>query len=308
VYYQNATSYSIIAREICRVNEWECKLIASTMWFPPEADMFIGSQYDIVRTSSIKPRRLAYITVEGEFSNLHAWQLLGDLCSRVRCYVPTRWGKALLEAHNVKVQDVIPHALPEPIPPGPPGERPLDVVYLNARYRLHCQNRFGLYYECDECERKGWRFWREIREAFQNSLGFVSGCDETGSAVGFRAQDTADVYRLLALGRVYAHLSTHEGFGLNPLMAAAMGTVIVSWDIVPTREVLPEAVFVPAPYCTECYLYPFDFTARGKCRACWGDTGEFIETVRKALKSPPQVDWQAVRQKYSARKLYTKFA
>ena len=180
-------------------------------------------------------------------------------------------------------------------------------MYLNARYRLYCQDRFGIYYECNECERKGWRFWPQIKEVFPNSLGLVSGCSEVSNAVGFKAQDTIDVYRLLALGRVYTHLSTHEGFGLNPVMAAAMGTAVVSWDIVPVREILPEAVLVPTQHCAECYLYPLDFMARGKCYMCWGDINKFIETVRKALKSPPQVDWQAIRQKYNAQKLYTKF-
>jgi len=306
VYHTNVTSYSIVAREICRVNGWACRLVTGDVWFPLDVDIFIGSQFDVVRWHNVRPRRFAYITVEGEFLSPDAWQALRRLCGAVRCYVPTRWGKALLEAHNVRVQDVIPHALPEPIP-DPPGERAVDVVYLNAYYRFYCQDRFGLFSQCDGCERKGWRFWPEVRRAFPSSLGFVSNCEKVDGVIGFRAQDTADVYRLLALGRAYAHLSTHEGFGLNPLMAAAMGTAVVSWDIMPAREVLPEAVYVPAPNCVTCYLYPFDYMARGKFTACWGNINEFIEAVRKALELPPAVDWQAVRQRHSAQKLYARF-
>jgi len=87
-----------------------------------------------------------------------------------------------------------------------------------------------------------------------------------------------------------------------------MGAVMVSWDIMPTREVLPEAVFVPAQDCTTCHLYPYDIMARGTFTACWGDVSEFIEAVRRALLlSSPTVDWQAIRQKYNAQKLYAKF-
>jgi hypothetical protein len=182
------------------------------------------------------------------------------------------------------------------------------VIYLNAYYRFYCRDRFELPNQCDACERKGWRFWPEIRKAFPGSLGLVSNCAEVDGAVGFKARDVADVYRLLALGRVYAHLSTHEGFGLNPLMAAAMGAAVVSWDIMPAREILPEAVYVPAERCAECYLYPFDYMARGKFHACWGDIDKFIEAVKRTLAlSSPTVDWQAVRQKFSAQRLYTKF-
>jgi glycosyltransferase involved in cell wall biosynthesis len=182
------------------------------------------------------------------------------------------------------------------------------VIYLNAYYRFYCRDGFGLPNQCDACERKGWRFWPEIRKAFPGSLGLVSNCEVVDGTVGFKAKDIVDVYRLLALGRVYAHLSTHEGFGLNPLMAAAMGAAVVSWDIVPVREVLPEAVLVPAQSCTACHLYPYDIMARGTFTACWGSVGEFIEAVKKVLGSPPAVDWQAVRQKFSAQKLYARLA
>jgi hypothetical protein len=47
--------------------------------------------------------------------------------------------------------------------------------------------------------------------------------------------------------------------------------------------------------------------ARGTFTACWGNVSEFIEAVRRALESPPAVDWQAVRQKFSAQKLYAMF-
>jgi hypothetical protein len=307
VYHTNVTSYSIIAREICRVNGWQCRYITGDLWLPIDVDAFIGSQFDAVKWHNVRPRRFAYITVEGQFDSAHAWRALRDLCDRIACYVPTQWGRAVLEAHNVRVQDVIPHALPEPVP-GPPGERPLDVIYLNAYYRFYCRDRFGLLNQCDACERKGWRFWPEIRKAFPGSLGFVSNCEVVDGVVGFKAKDIVDVYRLLALGRVYAHLSTHEGFGLNPVMAAAMGTAVVSWDIIPTREILPEAAFVPARDCATCYLYPYDITARGHFTACWGSIDEFIKAVREVLKSSLQVDWQAVRQKFSAQKLYTRLA
>ena len=37
----------------------------------------------------------------------------------------------------------------------------------------------------------------------------------------------------------------------------------------------------------------------------WGDVSQFIEAVKKAMNMG--VDYSAVRQKYDAKKLYTKF-
>ncbi|MCI4409948.1 MAG: glycosyltransferase [Thermofilum sp.] len=294
-----ALSYSVVAQQICKVNGWDCKLSRDSLEF----DIFIGSQYDVAfHRFWIRPRKFIYMTVEGEFIYESGWKKVKEMCDMVRCYVPTKWGKELVEGHGVKVQDVIPHALPEPIP-DPPNTRAVSVVYLNARYELSCQ-LFALN-TCQECERKGWRWWPKIKEVFPDALGFVSGCTQSDKAISFINATTEDVYRLLALGKVYANLSTHEGFGINPIMALAMGTPVVSWDIPVFRETIPESVFVPVNVERKCYVDPRYLLEPGFFIFRWGRIEDFIESIKRAMNM--SVDYASVRQRYNAQKLYTKF-
>jgi len=298
-----ALSYQIIAEQICRVNEYRCPIY--TLPHMP-VDIIVASQYDIAFWAyHILPYanqlRFIYITVEGEFMSEQSWAKIRSICEKTRCYVPTKWGREVFESHGVKVQDVIPHALPTPIP-DPPKERPISVVYLNAYYRFLCRP-FEVT-PCMECERKGWRWWKEVRNAFPDALGFVSGCGEVEGAVGYRNASVEDVYRLLSLGKVYPNLSTHEGFGLNPLMALAMGTPVVSWDIPVFRETMPEAVFVPTNVEQKCYVDQRYMLEPGWFIFRWGDINQFIEAVKSTMNMT--IDYSAVRQRYSP-KLYTKF-
>jgi len=292
-------SYVLIARQICRANEWDCDITGNV----GDADVFVGSQYDVAFSRFwIRPKKFVYMTVEGEFLNESGWKKVKEICDEVRCYVPTKWGKELVESHGVKVQDVIPHALPEPIP-DPPNTRAVSVVYLNARYEFFCQ--FFALSTCQECERKGWRWWPLIKRAFPDALGFVSGCGNSDRAISFGNASTEDVYRLLALGKVYSNLSTHEGFGLNPLMALAMGTPVVTWDIPVYRETMPEAVFVPVNVEQKCFVDQRYFLEPGWFIFRWGDIDQFIEAIKRAMNM--SVDYASVKQRYNAQRLYTKF-
>jgi hypothetical protein len=298
-----ALSYKIIAEQICRANGYRCSI--STLPHLP-VSIIIASQYDIAFWGHyilhhINRISFIYMTVEGEFMSEHSWAKVGEICSNTRCYVPTRWGKELAESHGVKVQDVVPHALPEPIP-DPPRERPISAVYLNARYSFLCRHLAAA--ACIECERKGWRWWQEVKKAFPDALGFVSGCAEVEGAVGYRGASIEDVYRLLGLGKVYANLSTHEGFGLNPIMALAVGTPVVAWDIPVFRETMPEAVFVPVSTEQKCYVDQRYMLEPGWFIFRWGNIDQFIEAVRSAVNTT--VDYASIRQRYSS-KLYTKF-
>jgi glycosyltransferase involved in cell wall biosynthesis len=297
-----ALSYRIIADQICRANEHRCSI--NLLPHIP-VDFIVASQYDVAFWAHyifhhVHQLRFIYMTVEGEFMSEYSWVKIRSLCEKTRCYVPTKWGRELFESHGVKVQDVIPHALPEPIPE--PQNARLDVVYLNAHYAFLC--RYLASVPCMECERKGWRWWPEIKRAFPYSLGFVGGCAEVEGAVGYRGASIEDVYRILGLGRVYPNLSTHEGFGLNPVMALAMGTAVVSWDIPVFRETIPEAVFVPAENEQKCFIDQRYMLEPGWFVFRWGKIEDFIEAVKKAMNV--KVNYASIRQKYDAKKLYTK--
>ena len=294
-------SYKIIAEQICRANEYWCSI--STLPHLP-ANIIVASQYDIAFWGHyilyhINHISFIYMTVEGEFMSEHSWAKVREICKRTRCYVPTKWGRELVESHGVKIQDVIPHALPEPIP-DPPKER-ISAVYLNAYYSFPCRYLAAV---CIECERKGWRWWPEVKKAFPDALGFVSGCAEVEGAIGYSGASIEDVYRLLSLGKVYTNLSTHEGFGLNPVMALAVGTPVVAWDIPVFRETMPEAVFVPVNTEQKCYVDQRYMLEPGWFIFRWGSIDQFIDAVRRAMNT--QVDYAAIRQRYNS-KLYTKF-
>jgi len=298
-----ALSYQIIAEQICRANGFRCPIY--TLPHLP-ADIIVASQYDVAFWAHhiyrhVSRLRFVYMTVEGEFMSKYSWAKVRSICEKVRCYVPTKWGKELVENHGVKVQDVIPHALPEPIP-DPPREKSISVVYLNAYYSFLC--RYLAMTPCLECERKGWRWWPEIKRAFPDALGFVSGCAEVEGAVGYRGASIEDVYRILALGKVYANLSTHEGFGLNPIMALAVGTPVVAWDIPVFRETMPEAVFVPTDVEQKCYVDQRYTLEPGWFIFRWGPIEKFVSAIRSAVNAA--VDYASIRQRYSS-KLYTKF-
>ena len=298
-----AVSYKIIAEQICQVNGYRCSI--NTLPHMP-VSIVIASQYDVAFWAHhilhyVDRLQFIYMTVEGEFMSEHSWMKIREICNRTRCYVPTRWGKELVESHGIKVHDVIPHALPEPIP-DPPKERPISAVYLNAYYPFLC--RYLATAPCMECERKGWRWWPEIKRAFPDALGFISGCAEAEGAIGYRSASVEDVYRILGLGKVYANLSTHEGFGLNPVMALAVGTAVAAWDIPVFRETIPEAVFVPVSTEQKCYVDQRYMLEPGWFILRWGDINQFIEAVKGAVNMA--VDYAAVRQRYSS-KLYAKF-
>lgn len=298
-----ALSYQIIAEQICRANGYRCPIY--TLPHMP-VDVIVASQYDIAFWAyyilhHVNQLRFIYMTVEGEFMNEYSWAKIRNICEKTRCYVPTRWGKDLVESHGVKVQDVVPHALPEPIP-DPPRERSVSAVYLNAHYSFFC--RYLATAPCIECERKGWRWWPKIKRAFPDAIGFAGGCAKVEGAIGYSSTSVVDVYRILGLGKVYTNLSTHEGFGLNPVMALAMGTAVVSWDIPVFKETMPEAVFVPTSVEQKCYVDQRYMLEPGWFIFQWGDIKQFIETVKKAVNT--SVDYVAVRQRYSS-KLYTKF-
>jgi len=292
-------SYVLIAQQICKVNGWGCNIARDAVEF----DSFIGSQYDVAFNYFwMKPKKFVYMTVEGEFMYESGWKKIRDICDKVRCYVPTKWGKELVESHGVKVQDVIPHALSEPIP-DPPSNRAVSAVYLNARYEFFCQPH--AFATCQECERKGWMWWPRIKEALPDALGFVSNCAGSDKAISFGNAPTEDVYRLLGLGKVYPNVSTHEGFGINPIMALAMGTAVVTWDIPVYRETMPEAVFVPVDHEAKCFVDQRYFLEPGWFITRWGNLDQFIEAVKKAMNTT--VDYASVRQRYNAQRLYTKF-
>ncbi len=296
-----AQSYRNIARQICDVNGWNCRVVPRSSVWTAEIDMYVGSQYDVVYEYgllAVHTPKLLYITVEGDFVYPGHWASLRELCKKTHCVVPARWGRALLEGRGVDVDGVVHHALP----PGWESVRAspsYDVVYVNARY-VFKNGMLGR--EASECERKGWRWWGDVCRRFR-CVGFVSNCDGgVPGAFGYVAGEASDVYRLLALGKVYTSLTTHEGFGLNNVMALALGVKQVIWDIPVLRETvgdIPGVYTVPAESVASCYVDYSYGLAPGVMEFRYGDIEEYLDTVAKALNDSTRVDVGAVVERFS---------
>jgi hypothetical protein len=64
-------------------------------------------------------------------------------------------------------------------------------------------------------------------------------------------------------------------------------------------------VFVPVKHEQRCHVDQRYGLEPGWFITKWGDINQFIEAVKKTMNT--NVDYSAVRQKYDAKKLYTKF-
>ncbi|MEM0010192.1 MAG: hypothetical protein QXY20_08905 [Thermofilum sp.] len=300
----NAQSYVNIAGHICRVNGWQCDVVRKPSYSFRKADFYVGSQYDVAYDylfiRGAKPR-VIYMTVEGDFANPASWNKLRVICSDAYCVVPTKWGKDIMEEHWVRVAEVVYHALPDPPEPFPTlrnRSRPLDIVYVNAYYQF--LDEWGE--QIPACERKGWRWWQALRERF-SGLGFVN-VDKVPGTVTYRVPSESYVYYLMLMGKVYTNLSTHEGFGLNPIMALAVGDKVVAWDIEPFRELLggiSGVYFVPVNYSRFCYASILYGIEPAKFLFQWGDIYTYISTVERALKESVQIDYAEVENRFSPR-------
>ena len=291
-------SIRLVAESICFYAGEGCK-VADVLTAPWRIDVFIGSQSDVAAYSYVAMRSKAvYIVVEGVYKLPLGIELVKRVCRMSRCVAATKWGKSLLESQGIAVQDVAYH----PLPPADPelvaylrnAPRTFEVVYLNAKYVL------GPHVHC---ERKGWRFWREISSEFR-SIGFVTSWSFsaerlTEDAIMYRTSNVSEVYKLLSVASVYANLSTNEGFGLNPIMALNVGTKVVTWDAPAVSETLrgiDGVFFVPAENAGKCLVGYSSGLAEIETR--WGSTDEFKRVTRQALNSTVGVDYTEVESRF----------
>jgi len=299
--HSNVQSYRVVAESICHYMGVRCNMHAHDRWmFAPISvvvDIFIGSQTDMIFYQYASKRaRILYITVEGKYRNRYDADTARHICSSHVCIAATKWGEAIFEEQGIPVADYMYH----PIPPVSSElvsmlrrqQRPYDLVYLNSHYQLYPQTD-------PDCERKGWHFWQAVSSRF-HSIAFSN--HDIQCAIKFSTPDISNVYKLLALGKVYANLSKFEGFGLNPVMSLYVGTKVVSWNAPVMSETLDGingVYFVPADKYKTCVL-TFDIIGIGSAfiEHRWGDTDEFAETIKRALMSAHQVDYGTLESRF----------
>ncbi|MGB9774491.1 MAG: hypothetical protein ACPL4I_10800 [Bacteroidota bacterium] len=304
--WRHVTSYNNIARDICAVNEWDCQFVYPpfapfSIAMPHPVDVFFGSVYDVVHSNA--KARLYYITVEGELTEGYTDVRLKRVCSQSYCITVTKWGKEVFEKYGVPVADYIHHALPIPVPAGEPrAERELDVVYQNDMYRL-------LSIPAGFVDRKGWDMWPRIVREFPNSRGYTKSPYGYGlpNVAVYSSASIDELYGRLESARVFANLSLGEGFGMNVLMALAVGTNAVMFSHPVLNEVyggIDGAHIVETAGEVDCRM-PTDVLIKIKCVK--PNIDAYVAKVREVLNSWRTADWQTVRQKYDPYRLYKKF-
>jgi hypothetical protein len=299
--HTNIQSYKVVAESICRYMGIKCNIQTHDhLMFAPIStvvDVFIGSQTDMILYQYASKRaKILYITVEGKYRNSYDINMARHICSSHICITATKWGKSVFEEQGIPVADYMYH----PVPPISPElvsalrrqPRPYDLVYLNSYYQLHPQND-------QDCERKGWHFWHAISSRF-HSIAFSN--NDIPCVIKYGTLDISNVYKLLALGKVYANLSKFEGFGLNPVMSLYVGDNVVSWNTMVTYELLngiDGAYFVPADRAKTCIL-TVDIIGTGSAliEHRWGSIDEFTEKIKHVLMSTYHVDYTALESRF----------
>jgi len=299
--HTNIQSYRVVAESICHYMGIKCNIEIHDHWmFAPIStvvDIFIGSQIDMILYQYASKRaRILYITVEGKYRNTYDVDVARHICSSHVCIVATKWGKSVFEEQGIPVADYMYHPIPpissELVSVLRRQQRPYDLVYLNSYYQLHPKTD-------QDCERKGWHFWLTISSRF-HSIAFSNS--DVPYAIKYSTLDISNVYKLLALGKVYANLSKFEGFGLNPVMALYIGDKVVSWNTTAMSETLDGidgAYLVPADKAKKCML-AIDAVGIGSAliEHRWGSIDEFTETIKRTLMSSQQIDYATLEARF----------
>ncbi len=302
----NNTSYQNIAEEVCRVNEWECKIYRRNIHtIPNRVNLYIGSISDVAYEYmwlKDKPIDVIYMVIEGELADPYDRRNVAQLCNKATCISVTKWGKELAENMGItNIADVIYHAIPG-------DERvyrrlrnregSLDAVYLNGYYKFEAERQS----RNEVCDRKGWRFWPKICERF-DAVGYITGSGNPSDCViKVNLKSDTDAYRLLVNGKVYTSLTINEGFGLNNLMALAVGRKMVAWSIPLFRELyegIDGVYLVETDDFERCFIGYASAVKPTWLPSYWGDINKYIDRVHEALNSTVSVDYGKIEQKFS---------
>lgn len=293
-------SYQVVRDEICKL-AGRCG---------GDRVAYIGSLLDHYEFVQRGDRPLfSYIIVEGHITDRDYASRLAQYCRQTHCFAITKYGKAILEGHNIPVSDVVYHGIPGYTYLKSPESysKRYDVVYLNHYYRLYKYENNML---TDECERKGWRFWGYIESRF-NAVGYTNAMFmpyyNYRKVVRYSDVPIDKVHEMIASGRVFSNLSTCEGFGMNPLTALALGLYLVTWDhpvFVELYSGVPGVRFVETSYESHCYFPKFVGFRQLKLYfevERWGDIGRFGDAIAEMLKQAdrPNLDGASyVREKF----------
>jgi len=171
--------------------------------------------------------------------------------------VPSKYVKGLLEAHDIHVDEVIPHGIAY-YPPDNIPRKDIDFLYIGEPTKRKVppwaypalqalQDRLALVSDFTHPNIRALR----PKIAYQNM--------KAGVALGYLTATDQVIQNLYSRSKFYLNVSANEGFGLTPLEAEAFGAIPIAPELPVFKETLGSCVYwVPVkPNDYELWQYGF---------------------------------------------------
>jgi len=225
---------------------------------PADTVIVIGNidMMPLVTPKFIKFKNLIWYTViEGDFPDFGV--KLAINAYKPYIITPSKYVKGLLEAHDIHVDEVIPHGIAY-YPPDSVPKKDIDFLYIGEPQK-----------------RKVPPWGLPVLRALQDRLALVSDFKhpdirtlkpkiayqnmKAGVALGYLTATDQVIQNLYSRSRFYLNVSANEGFGLTPLEAEAFGAIPIAPELPVFKETLGNCVYwVPVkPNDYELWQYGF---------------------------------------------------
>ena len=210
----------------------------------------------LVTPKTLKFKKLIWYTViEGDFPDFPV--KLAVNAYKPYIITPSKYVKGLLEAHDIHIDEVIPHGIAY-YPPDNIPKKDIDFLYVG---------------EPQKRKVPPWAY--PVLRALQDRLALVSDFSHPDvrtlrPKIAYQSQKarpllgyitaTANVIEnLYSRSRFYLNVSANEGFGLTPLEAEAFGAIPIAPELPVFKETLGSCVYwVPVkPNDYELWQYGF---------------------------------------------------
>jgi glycosyltransferase involved in cell wall biosynthesis len=211
---------------------------------PTSADtVIVMGNIDVIPQATLNfvrfKKLIWYTVIEGDFPDYSVKVVI----SAFRPYVvtPSKYVKGLLEAHDIHVDEVIPHGIAY-YPPDNVPKKDIDFLYIG-----------------EPLKRKVPPWAYPVLRALQDRLALVSDFSHPDiralrPKIAYQTMKvevatdyptaTDDVLRnLYSRSRFYLNVSANEGFGLTPLEAEAFGAVPIAPELPALKETLGSCVY-----------------------------------------------------------------
>jgi glycosyltransferase involved in cell wall biosynthesis len=196
-----------------------------------------------------------YTVIEGDFPD--SYVKLAINAYKPYIVVPSKYVKGLLEAHDIHVDEVIPHGIAY-YPPNSIPKKDIDFLYIG---------------EPQKRKIPPWAY--PVLRALQDRLALVSDFShpevrklkpkiayqtmKARVALGYLMATDYVIQDLYSRSKFYLNVSANEGFGLTPLEAEAFGAIPIAPELPAFKETLGSCVYWVPVKPNDYELWRYDF-------------------------------------------------